>query len=277
MTQPRLLAVDWGTSSLRAFLLGGGGAVLERLARDQGILKVSDGDFAAAFEDTCGPWLDVHPGLPVLMSGMIGSRQGWVEAPYRHCPCSVADLASECAALPLEGARAFVMPGLDSVGLSGAADVMRGEETQVAGAMALANVTDGLFCIPGTHSKWVRVEGARVMDFSTFMTGECFAVLKDHSILGRLMEGSDSDEAAFDEGLNRAKKPGGPLHHLFGVRSEGLVGNMAAESLESSVRLDMVMIPLLLHISQRRPHDGHAIKTRGEQVYTSSAGSTIGL
>lgn len=231
MTVARCIAIDWGTSSLRAMLLGPDGAVLDRTAGPRGILAVPEGGFAAELEAACGAWRAAHPDIPVLMSGMIGSRQGWVEAPYLPAPCALGELALHMITVPGSGGAVRIMPGVEAVSADGTPEVMRGEETQIAGVIARHGVTDGLFCVPGTHSKWIRVAGGRIQSFATFMTGECFALLQAHSILGRLMADGPEDHSAFGKGLARAATPGGLLHHLFAVRTMGLFGQLEASDL----------------------------------------------
>ncbi len=221
MVASELIAVDWGTTNFRAFRLRDG-RVAERRDAAQGILHVARGDFDAAFHAAIGDWLEAKPTVPVIMSGMIGSRQGWSEAPYVSCPADLTGLANLHTLNTGEGRRLHIVPGLSTVGPSGVHDVMRGEETQVAGLVERAQTAPRLFCLPGTHAKWVTVAGETITAFATAMTGEVFAVLCEHSILGRLMAGQAHDEGAFEQGLARSGDPGGLLHHLFGVRAEGL-------------------------------------------------------
>jgi len=234
MAEACCIAVDWGTSSLRAMLLGARGEVLARTTRPMGILAVPAGEFAKELDAACGAWQAADPGIPVLMSGMIGSQQGWVEAPYLDAPCGLEELVAAMIVVPDTGAKVRIMPGVQTRGADGAPEIMRGEETQIGGIIAAHGVRDGLFCVPGTHSKWVQVTDSRITSFATFMTGECFAVLRDHSILGRLMADSDAhDPAAFEEGLNHAAAPGGLLHRLFATRTLGITEAMAKPSLAS--------------------------------------------
>ena len=128
-----------------------------------------------------------HGPLPVLMCGMIGSRQGWAEAPYCRLPAGLAELAGSLHAMPGGRQRIAIVAGVASLPADAAPDVMRGEETQVLGALAAMRLSDGLFVLPGTHSKWVTVVDGRITAFKTYMTGEVFAAMKDHTILGRLM------------------------------------------------------------------------------------------
>lgn len=216
---PALIALDWGTTSLRGWLIAGDGALLDRRAGGPGILAVSNNDFAAAYRTFVAGW----PAAPSIASGMIGSKQGWVEAPYVSCPGGFSDLAPGLRATPDDALRiapgiAWQVPGL-------APDVMRGEETQIFGALD-ADDASGLFILPGTHSKWARVTSGRIVSFATFMTGEIFAVLRQHSILGRLMAAdampdlnASAFEAGAEVGLNHADDL---LHRLFEVRTLGL-------------------------------------------------------
>lgn len=219
-----LIALDWGTSNCRAFRMAHDGAVLETRVAARGILAVKDGDFAGALAGMVGDWLDAHRDVPVLMCGMVGSRQGWVEAPYVDLPAGAPDLAARLAPVGVPGRRAAIVPGLAAAALAGGHDVIRGEETQIIGALDLIGLREGVFCLPGTHSKWVEVRDGRIVRFATFMTGEVYGVLKTHSILGRLMMGEAHDDAAFARGLAYGREAGGLLHQLFGVRTEGLFG-----------------------------------------------------
>ena len=225
-----LIALDWGTTSLRAALIAPDGGIVARHASADGIMAAGGRSFEAIFTGLAAPWLAAHPHAAALACGMIGSRQGWLEAPYVACPAGFADLAGSLAWTTAGGTRVGFVPGLSWQD----ADVMRGEETQIAGAMAGLGVASGMFVLPGTHSKWAVVEEGRVTAFRTFMTGEVFATLRRHSILGRLMPAEDPpfDDAAFTEGCRRAGQ-GAILHALFSARTEGLFGRLAGEALPS--------------------------------------------
>ncbi len=237
---PHLLALDWGTSSLRAYLLDGPAAIRAERRADWGILHLPEGGFAGALESLCGDWLQAFPQLPIVAAGMVGSAQGWVEAPYVSAPASVNQLGA-CFAFAdgPAGRRVAIVPGMLLDGTL--PDVMRGEETQVFGALAqqranAADPTTRLVVLPGTHSKWVCVRGQSITSFKTFMTGELFAVLCKHSILGRLMRPAAAiDEAAFEQGVALARHSGagagGLPGCLFSVRSLALTGKMQPEQL----------------------------------------------
>ncbi len=221
---PLLIAVDWGTSSLRAYLLGRGGAVLERQELPQGILTVGDRRFAETLGSACRPWLDRHGPLPAVLSGMIGSRQGWIEAPYVPCPAGLDELCRNLVTLPLAGfGQARLVPGV-SARQDGVPEVMRGEECQIVGALAALGRDQGRLVLPGTHSKHVEVGAGRILGFRTFMTGEAFAALRQHTILGRMMAGEGTG-AGFDRGVVESR--GRPLlHAIFGARTLRLMDEL---------------------------------------------------
>ena len=225
-----LLAIDWGTSSLRGARIAADGRVLEERALPRGILSVAAGGFPAVFRETFGDWA-AQSGL-CLISGMAGSRQGWLEAPYCPCPAGFAELGRQLAWIAGEALPVAVVPGLSCD--DGVPDVMRGEEVQIFGAMQRAGIRSGLFVLPGTHSKWARVQDGRVTGFRTCMTGEFYALLRDHSILGRTLDAeAPFAPDAFVQGVERARAPGGLLHHAFSARSLALFGRMQAGPLAS--------------------------------------------
>lgn len=231
MESPQLIGVDWGTSSFRGYLIDRHGRVIDRRTGAMGILSVADAGFEAALAAEVAGWLSTHGPLPIIMSGMIGSRQGWRETAYVPCPAGIADLAATL--LRFEGdslGRLAIVPGL-TVEADGSPDVMRGEETQIVGALVSSQGGDGAYVLPGTHSKWVRVGDGRIRAFSTYMTGEVYAALKGHTILGRLMtdDGGD-DTAAFVSGVRAGAAAGGPgalLHRLFAARTLGLFDRLS--------------------------------------------------
>jgi len=223
-----LLAVDWGTSSLRGALVAPDGRVLEERAFPRGILSVAVGEFPAVFESCFGDWM--APGTLCLISGMAGSQQGWREAPYCACPANLLNIADRLQWL--EPGRIAIVPGL-SLEHNGVPDVMRGEETQVFGALLLLDLTDARLVLPGTHSKWVIAAGSRVTGFSTWMTGEFYALLRRHSILARTLPEEDGplDLPAFDKGVSQALHGTGLLHTAFSTRTLALFKRMDSHAL----------------------------------------------
>jgi 2-dehydro-3-deoxygalactonokinase len=232
MSASALIGLDWGTTSFRAYRMTADGDVIERKEAPAGILQVPERRFDEAFAAQVGPWLTAEPGLPVVASGMIGSRQGWVEVPYAPCPAGSADLVNGLLHHRTAGGVDIrFVPGLSVRGQDGVPDVMRGEETQILGVLA-ARPETRLLVLPGTHSKWVTVENGRIDGFATFMTGELFAVLRQHSILGRLMQGAETDDEAFERGvrfgLATEAGSGGLLRRLFSARTLGLFDELPA-------------------------------------------------
>jgi 2-dehydro-3-deoxygalactonokinase len=229
----RLVAIDWGTSSLRGALLDAGGKVLEERSDARGILKVPAGGFPAVFEALFGDWMRLD-GARCLISGMAGSKQGWVEAPYCACPAGRVEVGRKIIDIDvLPGSRIAIVPGLRDEH-DGVPDVMRGEEVQIFGAMALMNADEGVFVLPGTHNKWATVKKGRVTGFRTFMTGEFYALLSQHSILARTLDAdAPLDEAAFVQGVARADNGQGLLHNAFGARTLALFERMPVQELAS--------------------------------------------
>ena len=225
-----MLAIDWGTSSLRIYRLDADGNVIDARQSDNGILAVKDSAFAQALENAAADWID-SDGTQIMMSGMIGSRQGWKEASYVTCPAGMPEIASAMCTVQWasgngETRNARIAPGLNCCDESGVTDVMRGEEVQILGVLGQIGSGEQLICLPGTHSKWARVRDHRIVSFRTYMSGEVFAVLKQHSILARTMSGEQFDDVAFVDGVTRAADAGGMLHHLFGVRARVIAGNL---------------------------------------------------
>ena len=227
-----MIGVDWGTSSFRAYRMAANGQVIDRTVSPTGILFVEAGRFADVLRRAILPWVNAGE-RHVLLSGMIGSRQGWIEAPYLPCPAGAADLAGATIPVPFDRAEVRLVPGVTAEDAAGVPEVMRGEETQIIGALAEFG-EGGIACMPGSHSKWVRVEAGRITGFSTFMTGEAFAAFSGHTILGRMMKAdAPPDPEALRQGLARSADAGGLLRHLFGVRTLGLFGRLTETSAAS--------------------------------------------
>ncbi len=232
-----MIAVDWGGSRLRAYRLDPTGQVLERRGSDRGALAC-EGRHAQALAAVVDGWDD-----PLLvLCGMVGARGGWVEVPYLPCPADIGSLAAGMVDLggvarqepALASRQLWCVPGLADH-TADAADVMRGEESQIAGLLDPLGPGAHTICLPGTHSKWVRVEDGRVTTISTALTGEMYGLLRGHSILARCMPQAEPplDEAAFDAGLDQARRGTGLLQDLFGVRTATLFERFTAQALPS--------------------------------------------
>ena len=237
MEQVKWIAVDWGTSNLRAWAMGDVGPLAEASSAD-GMGKLTPEAFEPALLRLISPWLTA-PTTPVLACGMVGARQGWREAAYRAVPCppvaadGVLQVATSDPRITVN-----IAPGLSQ---DRPADVMRGEEVQIAGALALICGFDGVLCLPGTHSKWVQVSAGEVVSFQTFMTGELFALLSTQSVLRHGMAAGGWDDAAFDAGLSDAlSRPDRLAASFFSLRAEALLHGLTAP--QARARLSGLLI-----------------------------------
>lgn len=221
------IAVDWGTSNLRAWAMAGEAVVAAR-SSDQGMGRLAPGDYPAVLSEITEGWRRPGATLPTLVCGMAGARQGWVEAPYTPVPATPGPTGAVTPARAPEGLAVRVLPGLSQT--APRADVMRGEETQIAGALRLFPGFEGTVCLPGTHSKWTAVQQGMVAGFQTFMTGEIFALLAGRSALRHGMEGAGLDAAAFAEGVAAAMAAEGRIWpDLFPLRAAGLLEDLSPE------------------------------------------------
>ena len=228
---PALIAIDWGSSSFRAYLISPNGQVLDEVASGDGIGSVAAGAYPATLKRLTGKWLEAYPSLPVIASGMVGSRHGWREAAYVKCPAGPPDIAAHLTQVEADGRRVALAPGLSTIDESGQPDVIRGEETEIFG---VADSGARLIVLPGSHSKWARVEGDRVVAFKTFVTGELFAALRDHTVAGAFARAAPAKPPgqAFALGAQRGaaaaacEGKSGLLGLLFGARSLPLMGSL---------------------------------------------------
>ena len=221
-----LIAVDWGTSNVRARLVDGAGSVLAEAKSDDGIARLSAGAHEAAFERLTAGW----PPVPAIMAGMIGSRQGWHEAAYLPCPAATGALAAAVVHFTSANGRPIaIVPGVMLTSQARDGDVMRGEETQIVGLVDGEPGFDGVAIMPGTHSKWVRVADGTIRDFQTVMTGELFDLFAHKSFLRHSVaqDGGDlTTSPDFALGLRRTVSEGLPfLAALFSVRARALLAN----------------------------------------------------
>lgn len=222
MIRAHWIAVDWGTSNLRAWAMGADNSVLAEASSDRGMGGLTPPEYEGALLALCGDWLG-DGATDVLISGMAGARQGWIEAPYATVPCPPVGTAGVAAPTNDPRLNVRIIPGLCQ---PAPADVMRGEEVQIAGYLATNPGYDGVICLPGTHSKWVEISAGEVVSFRTFMTGELFALLSQHSVL-RHSVGDGWDDDAFAVALTEAiAHPETMARSLFGLRAESLLDDL---------------------------------------------------
>ena len=226
------IAVDWGTTNRRAWALGPDGKAMAERADASGLLAVQDRRFAESLEAFLVDWISSRSNIPVIIAGMAGSRLGWVEVPYVAAPAPLSDLAhSLMKAGRVAGSDCWIVPGV-SLDNATQPEVMRGEECQILGALLTRRQSDGIFLLPGTHSKWARVSEQRLVEFRTYMTGEMFNLLRQSGTLAQLMSGDAEDEAAFVRGA-RASEDAELLNRLFSARSLALFGRLEGGEMAS--------------------------------------------
>ena len=224
MTEPAYVAVDWGTSSFRLWLVDRAGEVLAERRSDEGMLAAAKTGFPAVLQSHLAA-VEAPDHLPVLVCGMAGARTGWVEAGYVDTPAQLAAVLKQAVRMPGEARDIRILPGIAQRDAA-APDVMRGEETQLLGALGLEAPGEALVCMPGTHSKWVRVKNGIVERFSTFMTGELFSVVSRETILSFAVAGADEAEdiASFQAAVKAAfEAPAFAANLLFTARSRQLL------------------------------------------------------
>ena len=220
MLKPDWIAVDWGTSNMRAWAMSASGTVLDEVCSDRGMGSLKPAEFEQALRDAIAPW--DHKGAPMIACGMVGAKQGWMEAPYAAVPCAATP---EGFTKPDAGdLDVYIIAGLKQ---ADPADVMRGEETQIAGFLSMNKNWDGVICLPGTHTKWAHISADEVVSFQTYMTGDLFAAISGNTVLKHSVNSDDWDNDAFDGGVADAMaRPERLAARLFSLRAEGLLNGM---------------------------------------------------
>ena len=234
------IAVDWGTSNLRVWAVGADGKVLAEASSDAGMARLAREEFEGALLALIDDWLPADRKTYVVVCGMAGARQGWIEVPYNDAPCAPSAVNATRAPKTRD-------PRLDVRIIAGvrqndpAPDVMRGEETQVAGILQQNPAFDGVICMPGTHTKWVRVSKGQIVRFQTCMTGEIFALLSTQSVLRYSLDGTSWDQGEFERAIRSAyENPENLAASLFSIRAASLVSGLAAAS--ANARLSGLLI-----------------------------------
>jgi 2-dehydro-3-deoxygalactonokinase len=216
---PDWIAIDWGTSNLRVWAMSAQDEPLAEAQSDRGMGKLAHADFEPALLDLVAPWL--HKPLTAIACGMVGARQGWIEAPYARTPCTPSPTTFTQAPTTTPGLTVHIIPGVSQ---DSPADVMRGEETQIAGFLHENPGWDGILCMPGTHTKWVHLSAGEIVSFQTVMTGELFATISSQTVLRHSMADEGFDAAAFTTAMtDTISRPERLAASLFSIRAESLL------------------------------------------------------
>lgn len=257
MTEPAYVAVDWGTSSFRLWLVDRAGQVLAERRSDEGMLTATKTGFPAVLQSHLAA-VEAPDQLPVLVCGMAGAKTGWVEAGYVDTPAPLAAVLKQAVRVPGQARDIRILPGIAQRD-AGAPDVMRGEETQLLGALGLNAAGKALVCMPGTHSKWVRVKDGIVERFSTFMTGELFSVVSRETILSLAVAGADEaeDVASFKAAVKAAyATPAFAANLLFGARSRQLLFGGTPAAARETLSGTLIGVELAAGLSGTVPQTG---------------------
>ncbi len=257
--KPDWIAVDWGTSNLRAWAMSASGTILAEAASDKGMSSLTRDQFEPALMEIAGEW--VSGPTTIISCGMVGSRQGWVEAPYATTPCPALPEGMVRAQTTNPDLQVHVIPGIKQ---TNPADVMRGEETQIAGFLARNKNWDGVICLPGTHTKWVQVSADEVVSFQTFMTGELFDIIPSQTVLRHSVATTGWDDKAFQTALADAMaRPEKLAARLFSLRAESLLNDLDPAS--ARARLSGLLIGA--ELAAAKPY------WLGQQIAVIGAGS----
>jgi len=264
MTEPAYVAVDWGTSSFRLWLVDRAGKVLAERRSGEGMLTAAKTGFAAVLQSHLAA-VEAPADLPVLICGMAGAKTGWVEAGYVDTPAPLAAILKQAARVPGEARDIRILPGIAQRDTA-APDVMRGEETQLLGALGLQAAGEAMVCMPGTHSKWVRVKDGTVASFSTFMTGELFSVVSRETILSLAVANAEDaeDVASFEAAVKAAfEAPAFAANLLFGARARQLLFGGTPAAARETLSGTLIGVELAAGLSGAVPKAGITLVASG--------------
>lgn len=273
MTQAAYVAVDWGTSSFRLWLVDRDGNVLGERRSHEGMMAAAKPGFASVLQSHLEA-TGAAPGLPVIICGMAGARQGWVEAGYVDTPAPLAAILKQAVAVPAQDRDIRILPGIAQRDAK-APDVMRGEETQLLGALGMDAAGEAIVCMPGTHSKWVRTNGGTVERFATFMTGELFDAVSQHTILSHAVAGADEakDLDAFKSAVMAAlEAPAFAANLLFQVRAGQLLHGGKPASAREKISGTLIGLELAAGLGRETPQSGITLIASGrlQMLYQSA-------
>lgn len=260
---PDWIAADWGTSNLRVWAMSASGDILAEASSDQGMGKLDRAGFEPALRDVAGKW--INGPMTVVACGMVGARQGWAEAKYDRVPCPAATTGFTKVPTDDPDLSVHIIPGISQ---NSPADVMRGEETQIAGFLSRNPNWDGIICLPGSHTKWVHVSADEIVSFQTYMTGELFAAISGHTVLKHSVDSIGWDDSVFETAVSETiSRPEKLAANLFSLRADGLLHNMTNEAARS--RLSGLLIGA--ELAGARPY------WLGQQIAVIGAGDIAGL
>ncbi len=225
MTLSTVLAFHWGNKALRGWAMSLGGEIQAEMTSEMGLAEGRTAGFEQGFRAECKDFLKAYPGAPVIIAGMVGSVTGWHEAPYAPCPISASKLIEAAVKIDLDGRSVMILPGAMFKDSHGNADVMRGEEVQLLGASQLLGLQKAVICIPGKHCKQAHIQNGQFTHFRSFVTGELFELLRDHSLVGALAQEGPFDQDAFTRGITHGAQT--PLASaVFASRANALAGDL---------------------------------------------------
>lgn len=271
MNKLNWIAADWGTSHLRLWLMDDQNQLLHHIGSDRGMSTLTSDQYESVLLDLVGDYLPATGVISVVCCGMAGSRQGWVEAPYAPVPCAPPSIDRATRVQTVDPRLAvYILPGIKQLP---AADVMRGEETQIAGFLSENPKFDGVICLPGTHCKWVHISAGEVVSFRTFMTGELFALLCKNSVLQHSVDEDGWNAAAFDAAVSDAfSRPSAVSGNLFTIRAETLL--MDLDSGAARARISGLLIGS--ELAAARPYWlGQDVVIVGESGIAGAYGSAL--
>ena len=267
------VAVDWGTTHVRLWCLAADGTILTRRTSDQGMGQITAEAYESVLLQLLADHLPADAALGVVVCGLAGSRQGWIEAPYVATPCDPrAGVVAISAPVSDPRLNVHILPGVKQ---QDPADVMRGEETQIRGVIAQEPGFDGVICLPGTHTKWVRVQAGQIVEFATIMSGELFEVIGQHSVLRHSVGGTGWDAAAFENSCRKAAQdPALLIGSLFGLRAQSLLADLGPAAARAS--LSGLLLGAELG-AMRRLWDAKPVTIVGENTLAQAYAAALAL
>ncbi len=216
---PSFIIVDWGTTNFRAFLIDENNQTIDSLSSNDGMIRFEKNEFHPLLVKQLEPWLSKNKTLKILMSGMVGSLNGWLETKYLACNVNLDELSQNLVQIPNIKEEIYIVPGVKTL-KNGLVDLMRGEEIQIFGTLQHLKVKDAVLILPGTHCKWAQVENENIVDFKTNMTGEVFSALSTNTILAKSIKSKEINNHSFQKGLELSSKKGGIFNQIFQARAQ---------------------------------------------------------